>query len=69
MTFPNGFALSIVEHDFSYGLEAALLKDGVIAYDNDQFCDVIGHLEVPELLELVQHVASLPADYQVRRSA
>jgi hypothetical protein len=69
LEFPNGFALSIVEHNFSYGLEAGLMKDGVLVYDEDRFYDVVGHLDTPDLLELIAHVASLPADYKLRESA
>jgi hypothetical protein len=56
-----------VEHDFSYGLEAGLVKDGQLVYDTDRFYDVVGHLDTAELLELVGYVANLPADYQAGR--
>ena len=69
MEFSNGFALSIVEHDFSYGLEAGLMKDGVLVYDEDRFYDVVGHLDIQELLSLITYVENLPADYQLRQSA
>ena len=69
MEFANGFALSIVEHNFSYGLEAGLMKDGVLVYDEDRFYDVVGYLDTQELLDLIAYVGSLPADYQLRQSA
>ena len=63
--FENGFGLSVINHSFSYGLEAGLLKDGELVHDNDKFIDVIGNLTEKELIELISWTSSLPADYQV----
>jgi hypothetical protein len=65
--FENGFGLSVVEHQFSYGLEAGLLKQGYegLVYDGKKFIDVIGYLTTIELVELIAWTSALPADYQV----
>ncbi len=57
--------MSVDNHEFSYGLEAGLLKDGELVYDNDKFIDVIGHLTEQELIELIVWTSALPADYEV----
>jgi hypothetical protein len=61
--FENGFGLSVVEHSFSYGLEAGLLKDRKLVYDGGKFMEVIGHLTESELIELIQWTSALPADH------
>jgi len=63
--FENGYGLSIVSHDFSYGghfglFEIALLdmdKDGEIIYDPALgFSDVIGHLDFAEVAEIIERI-------------
>ena len=62
--FPNGYGASIINHQFSYGVELAVLHD-----DNNKLCyatpvtdDVIGHLDEERLLAVLQEIAALPAN-------
>lgn len=59
--FYNGFGVSAVKHKRSIGgsqglWEAALLKDGDIYY-TEEFSDVVGNLNDPELDRILQKVA------------
>jgi len=61
--FENGYGLSIVSNDFSYGghfglFEIALLdKDGEIIYDPALgFSDVIGHLDFAEVAKIIERI-------------
>lgn len=64
ISFDNGYGLSIVSHDFSYGgaeglFEVALLdaKDGSIIYvDALGFSDVIGYLDFSEVAEIINKI-------------
>ena len=63
--FENGYGLSIISHDYSYGgidglFEVALLdmdKDGEIIYDPELgFSDVIGNLDFAEVAEIIERI-------------
>jgi hypothetical protein len=62
--FPNGYGASIINHQFSYGVELAVLHE-----NNDKLCyatpvtdDVIGHLDEERLLTVLRQIAALPAN-------
>ena len=63
--FPNGFGASVVKHDMSYGGKkglwelAVLDADGGLCYDTDITSDVIGHLNDPEVDQLLDRIARL----------
>ena len=59
--FPNGFGASVVIHDFSYGLELALLDaDHNIIQHPDITDDVAGFLNVDSCNDLLEKIARLP---------
>ena len=63
--FPNGYGVSIISHEFSYGLELAVLKGNAdkaeICYDTSITSDVIGHCTVEQLVEIIKDVKALPS--------
>ena len=63
--FPNGYGISIVSHEFSYGLELAVLKgnanEAEICYDTPITSDVIGYCTAEQLVEIVKDVKALPS--------
>ena len=62
-TFDNGYGASVVKHDFSYGgkngkYELAVLdKDGSLCYDTPITEDVIGHLTMGEVENLLAEIS------------
>ena len=59
--FPNGYGASVVIHDFSYGLELALLDaDHNIIQHPDITDDVEGYLSALSANILLQKIAELP---------
>ena len=59
--FPNGYGASVVVHDFSYGLELALLDaDQTIIQHPDITNDVAGFLNVDSANDLLEKIARLP---------
>ena len=59
--FPNGFGASVVAHEFSYGLELALLDvDHNIIQHPDITDDVAGFLNVDSCNDLLEKIARLP---------
>ncbi len=64
-TFDNGYGASVVKHDFSYGgsngkYELAVLdKDGALCYDTPITDDVIGHLTMEEVENLLAEISYL----------
>ena len=63
LQFENGYGLSIISHQFSYGgkdglFEAALLDDqGMIMYDPERnWADVRGWLDFSDVVELIELV-------------
>ena len=65
--YPNGYGVSIICHEFSYGLELAVLKgteeDAEICYDTPITSDVCGHLTLDQLNEIKEQVKALPPIY------
>ena len=58
--FPNGYGASVVIHDFSYGLELALLdKAHNIIQHPDITDDVCGFLNVDTCNDILQKIAEL----------
>ena len=58
--FPNGYGASVVIHDFSYGLELALLDaDHNIIQHPDITDDVCGFLNVDTCNDILQKIAEL----------
>lgn len=67
--FPNGFGVSIVCHEFSYGgkknlFEIALLKNDDIVYHKN-FSDVRGWLDFQQVAETIEEVKNYPPDLEV----
>jgi hypothetical protein len=59
--FPTGYGASVVVHDFSYGLELALLDEsGNITQHPDITDDVAGFLNVDSANDLLEKIAKLP---------
>ena len=69
--FPNGYGVSIISHQFSYGLELAVLKgdekEHEICYDTPITEDVCGHLNSNTLVEIIKDVKALPSCITNRR--
>lgn len=64
--FINGYGISIIKHDDSYGRadnkwEIAVLKGDELCYDTPITDDVIGWLTGPEVLDYACKIAALPA--------
>jgi len=59
-SFPNGYGASVVNHQFSYGLELAVLNsDGHITYDTTITNDVLGDLNPETLHEALMQIKKL----------
>jgi hypothetical protein len=59
--FPNGYGASVVVHDFSYGLEIALLDAGQNIIQHPEITDdVVGFLNVDRANDLLEKIAKLP---------
>ena len=62
--FPNGYGASVVKHKGSYGYqkglwELAVLFEGELCYDTEITGDVIGHLNDPEVDNILRQIANL----------
>ena len=63
--FDNGYGASVVKHDFSYGgksgkYELAVLdKEGDLCYDTPITEDVVGHLTMGEVENLLAEISYL----------
>lgn len=63
--FDNGYGASVVKHDFSYGgkkglYEIAVLdKEGDLCYDTPITEDVIGHLTMGEVENILAEISYL----------
>jgi len=65
--FPNGYGASVVKHKFSYGgkvglWEVAILKGEELCYDTPLTNDVLGHLNDPEVDNLLGKISRLEKD-------
>ena len=63
--FPNGYGVSIISHESSYGLELAVFKGDAdkaeLCYDTPITDDVIGYCTTEQLAEIVKDVKALPS--------
>ena len=63
--YPNGYGVSVICHDSSYGLELAVLKGNKesshICYDTPITSDVLTHLTINDLHAICQRVKALPS--------
>lgn len=63
--FPNGHGVSIIRNQFSYGGGAGLFEvavldsNGALDYSTPVTGDVIGHLDIPGVLDVMKAVAAL----------
>ena len=62
--FPNGYGASVIKHKGSYGYdkglwELAVLHEGELCYDTEITGDVIGHLNDPEVDNILGQIARL----------
>lgn len=62
--FPNGYGASVIRHKGSYGYqkglwELAVLFGGELCYDTEITDDVIGHLNDPEVDQLLRRIHRL----------
>ena len=62
--FDNGYGVSVIKHDGSYGgkqglYELAVLKDGDLCYDTEITNNVIGHLTPESVTEIMIKVQEL----------
>jgi hypothetical protein len=70
--FPNGFGASVVSNEYSYGGKkglwelAVLDADGGLCYDTDITDDVIGHLNDPQVDEVLGRIYRLTEDGESR---
>ena len=65
--FTNGYGISIIKHDGSYGheqdlWEIAVLKDGELCYDTPITSDVEGWLSNEEVLTYAMKIEALERD-------
>ena len=64
LAFPNGYGVSIIRHDGSYGgkqglFEVAVLRGDSITYDTPVTNDVIGYLDPAGVADVVAAVMAL----------
>ena len=63
--YPNGYGISVINNDFSYGTELAVLKGTAdsyeICYDTPITDDVLGHLDGEGLDQAIIDVKDLPS--------
>jgi hypothetical protein len=63
--FKNGYGASVVKHEGSYGGKSGLWElavldaEGSLCYDTEITSDVIGHLNDPEVDQLLGRIADL----------
>jgi hypothetical protein len=64
--FPNGYGASVINRQYSYGMELAVLvgdeKDFEITYNTPITNDVVGNISGPaELEDLLTQISELPS--------
>jgi hypothetical protein len=62
--FDNGYEVSVVKSQYSYGgekglYELAIFKDGEICYDTDITGDVIGYLRPEDVTDVMEKIQKL----------
>lgn len=60
--FPNGYGASVIDHDYSYDLEMAVLHPKLLCYATPVTSDVLGYLTPSDLASALRMVAALPPD-------
>ena len=62
--YENGYGVSVISSEFSYGLELAVLRgteeNAEICYDTPITNDVCGHLSSDTLADIIKDVKALP---------
>ena len=63
-SFPNGYGASVIKHARSYGgkqglWEVAVLQDGDLCYSTPITDDVIGHLNDPQVDDILGKISRL----------
>ena len=63
-SFPNGYGASVVKHAGSYGAkqglwEVAVVQDGELCYSTPITDDVIGHLNDPQVDDILGKISRL----------
>ena len=62
--YKNGYGVSIISSEFSYGLELAVLRGNAencnICYDTPITDNVCGHLDSETLADIIKDVKALP---------
>lgn len=59
-SFSNSFGASVIKHDWSKGLEIAVLdSEGSITYDTPITSDTLGHLSNDEANEILERISKL----------
>ena len=62
--YENGYGVSVISSEFSYGLELAILRgnqeNAEICYDTPITNDVCGHLDSETLAEIIKDIKALP---------
>jgi hypothetical protein len=63
--FENGYAASIISHDYSYGgssglFEVGVLHDGILVYDTPVTKDTIGWLDFAGVAAILKDIEELP---------
>jgi len=63
--YPNGYGVSVICNEHSYGLELAVLKGNkdyaVLCYDTPITDDVLGGLTIKDLDKICKRVKALPS--------
>lgn len=60
LKFPNGYGASVIDTNYSYGLELAVIGlDGGLAYDTPVTDDVLGYLDDETLLQALTDIMNL----------
>ena len=69
--FQNGYGASVVNHEYSYGLELAVIRfmspsinDWDLCYDTKITSDVLPRIDESEMLAYLRQIDELPADAQ-----
>lgn len=60
VTFANGYQASVINHDYSYGTELAVMHKHRLVYDTSVTNDVEGWLTPERLEELLVAISELP---------
>ena len=63
LEFPNGYGASVIKHDYSYGLEVAVIGlDGFLDYETPITDDVVSDLNDVGLVGVLRDIMELKSD-------